>query len=70
MRFTKYITTQNERWDTIAYKAYGDAEQVEPIIMANPSVSITDVLPAGLELLIPVRDVPEVQVSNLPPWKR
>jgi phage tail protein X len=69
-RFTKYITIEGDRWDTIAYRAYGNANEVEPIIFANPSVPITDVLPSGLELLVPIKDEPEVQQSNLPPWKR
>jgi phage tail protein X len=69
-RFTKYITVEGDRWDNIAYRAYGNANEVEALIFANPSVPITDVLPSGLELLVPIKDEPEVQQSNLPPWKR
>lgn len=69
-RFTKYITVEGDRWDNIAYRAYGNPNEVEALIFANPSVPVTDVLPPGLELLVPIKDDPEVQQSNLPPWKR
>lgn len=69
--FTEHITQQDERWDTIAYKAYGDATEVNRIIEANPKVPITPVLPAGIRILIPIIETVSVEVDDklLPPWK-
>lgn len=67
--FWEHITTEGERWDTIAYKYYGDATQYEPIVVSNPYVAIVPVLPAGLKLQIPViQNTNEVTVEGLPPW--
>lgn len=67
---TIYKTSQGDRWDTVAYKAYGDPFMVTPIIQANPNVSISDVLPAGITLIVPIRQRPTIDKSLLPPWKR
>jgi len=67
-----YITKENERWDTIAFEAYGSADMMNVIIAANPDVPVDEKLPAGIELQIPV--IAETAVtpdaSLLPPWKR
>lgn len=69
---TQYITKEGERWDHIAYKAYGRASLIQPIIEANPAVPITPRLAAGTVLVIPV--IPETDVKTdaelLPPWKQ
>lgn len=71
-KFTEYVTTEGERWDNIAWKAYGDANQMVRIIDANPTVAIYDVLPGGIRLSIPVISRPTVTTpaEKLPPWKR
>lgn len=67
--FYEYITTEGERWDTIAYKFYGDAAQYEPIVVSNPYVPLTPILPAGIKLQIPViASTNELNVEGLPPW--
>lgn len=72
MEYTEHITTEGDRWDNIAYDAYGDAGQVNGIIEANPSVPITGTLPAGIRLLIPIVESVAVEIDDsiLPPWKR
>jgi len=68
-----HITTEGERWDTIAYAWYGDAHRYAPIIAANPHVPITPVLPAGLRLNIPVlarQSNNTLSKQGLPPWMR
>lgn len=70
MTYTAYKTVEGDRWDTIAFKAYGDATQYGKIIEANPLIPKGVVLPSGLTLYIPVEDRPSVNTSLLPPWKR
>ncbi len=68
--FTSYITVGGERWDTVAFKAYGDATLFPTIAAANLDVPLYDVLPQGIRLLIPVLSQAAVDVNLLPPWKR
>ena len=70
MSTTTYIVQSPEKWDEVAFKAYGDPYKVGPIIEANPNVGITTVLPAGTVLNIPVVEAPEANKNLLPPWKR
>lgn len=67
--YLPHLTTEGERWDQLAYRYYGSAYRYEPIIRANPHVPLTAVLPAGLELRIPLLDVESV-TEDLPPWMR
>ena len=65
-----HVTTAGERWDTLAYRYYGDALAFEQIIAANPEVPITLVLSGGIELLIPIiEESDEIDAEDLPPWK-
>lgn len=69
--YTKYITIQGDRLDTIAYKAYGDATAFSKIQDANPNIPISDHFEAGIELLIHIEEVLVSTVNELlPPWKR
>lgn len=72
MAYTEYLTVQGDRWDTVAYKAYGDATKVEPIMEENKEVYLTEILPAGVRLLVPIIEVVEEFKDPvlLPPWKR
>jgi hypothetical protein len=69
--FTEHITKEGERWDTIAYAAYGDASEIKGLIEANPTVPIDPVLPAGVRLLVPIIETVSVEIDDklLPPWK-
>lgn len=69
-----HITTQNERWDSLSWKYYGDPHGYGRIIEANPDLDITTTLPSGVRVLIPVLTAEQAQTTldngNLPPWKR
>jgi phage tail protein X len=69
-QFITYITSNADRWDLLAWKFYGDPMLFGPIVMANPGVQIDPVLPAGLMLVIPLRQKASIVAANLPPWKR
>lgn len=71
MAYTEYITIQGDRWDSIAYKAYGDATTFAPIADANPHIPMQDTFEGGVRLLIPILENEETTVIDLlPPWKR
>jgi len=71
-QFIAHVTVAGERWDTLAWKYYGDATLVGPIIQTNPQISIEAVFEAGLNIGVPVLVVnPATQnQADLPPWKR
>lgn len=68
----QYTVLDGERWDTIAFKAYGNATLTKPIIEANPDVLITDRLAAGTVLVVPVFKLDDILTDQelLPPWMR
>lgn len=79
---TEYITKPGDRWDLIAYKAYGTVDEVVlddgttgnamgVIARANPDIPIGDVLQEGLLLQIPIiaNAAVNTDLSILPPWK-
>lgn len=83
MTTTEYITKPGDRWDTIAYKAYGTVDQVmlengakvnamSLVMGANPEIAADSVLVEGLLLQIPV--IPDSAIQSdkdvLPPWKK
>jgi phage tail protein X len=71
--FTEYITNEGDRLDSIAYKAYGDVFAWSEIIAANPTLPLQDVYPAGMRVIIPIREETTTAVldtQKLPPWKR
>lgn len=69
--FTEYITIQGDRYDTISFKAYGDATMFSKIQDANPNIPLTTSFDGGVKLLIPVIEVKEnTNTELLPPWKR
>lgn len=54
--FYEYITKQSDRWDSIAWQFYTNATLYEPIIRANPQISIEPTLQSGIKMKIPVID--------------
>lgn len=70
MSHTKYITVEGDRWDTIAFKAYGDPLKITPLIEANPKVPKTPVLASGITIYVPLMEKESVNTNLLPPWKR
>lgn len=67
----QYTTVTGDRWDIIAFRAYGDAGQSKILIQANPDVKIDPEIPLGTLLNIPVQEDVAVALSSdlLPPWK-
>lgn len=83
MTSAEYITKPGDRWDLIAYKAYGtigditlpDGSMVNAIsyvINNNPGIIQDSVLTEGLLLQIPIIPTASVKTDAelLPPWKR
>lgn len=83
MTTIEYITKPGDRWDLIAYFAYGTigdivledgtvANAIGEVIRANPDIPIDPVLVDGLLLQLPVIPSGVVQTDKelLPPWKR
>jgi phage tail protein X len=72
MSSLQYITNEGERWDNIAFAAYGDALKMAAIIDANPDVPLDTVFKAGTRLLIPILETSTETTDDslLPPWKR
>lgn len=60
-------TLEGDRWDLIAWRAYGDPYAIDRLIAANPHIPITPVLPGGLSVWCPVVAAPP---NDTPPWKR
>ena len=67
-QYLEHITSEGERWDSIAWKYYGDVSQMGLLIEENPQAPIKPTLPAGMKLLIPLIERPK-EVQGLPPWK-
>ncbi|MCI8603692.1 MAG: phage tail protein [Ruminiclostridium sp.] len=64
-----YTTVQGDKWDSIAYKLYGDTKFTDALISANFEYRMIYIFSAGTVLEIP--EVEErVSVESLPPWKR
>jgi phage tail protein X len=70
----KHTVTAGERWDTLAWRYYGDPFAYGRIIEANPALNIVPVLPAGVTVLVPLltvaQQVAQRDTSRLPFWKR
>jgi hypothetical protein len=82
--YTSYTTKQSDRWDLIAYAAYGafkitisdedgnpkEVDSMDYIIQANRGIPITAELPPGLILKIPIVEFVQTKTESMPPWKR
>ena len=68
---TIFTTPEPMRWEQIAYKAYGDVNQMNALIEANTGIAADAIVPTGTKVLIPIMDDTVVEDSSLlPPWKR
>jgi phage tail protein X len=70
-QFITVVTKAGERWDTLAWRYYGDATLFGPIIQTNPQISIEAVFEAGLTIGVPMLMVNQAvnEEADLPPWK-
>lgn len=64
-----HVTSEGDRWDTLAWRYYGAVSEMERIIAANPHIPISPVLPGGVRIFIPVVKAADLEHNvNLPPW--
>ena len=63
-----YETVDGDTFDMIALAFYGDESYSSEIMRTNPDYVQYIVLPAGIDLKIPIIEQPAA--STLPPWKR
>ncbi|HUC16986.1 MAG TPA: tail protein X [Acetobacteraceae bacterium] len=66
-QFVAIVTGPADRWDTIAFKAYGDPTKVSTLILANPTVPISPVLPQGITIFCPLIPAPG-PAAGTTPW--
>lgn len=70
----EHVTQAGERWDSLAWRYYGNPMDYSRIIEANPALDISSALPSGIKVLIPVLPssaaTQALQAEELPPWKR
>jgi len=59
-------TSVGERWDSVAYKMYGDSTQVGLLIQYNPGILVADYIPAGTNVFVPLLTPPAVTTSTTP----
>ena len=70
MANTTYKTKPNDRWDLIAWNAYGDPKQIRILTDANPRLPLSGDLPVNVTINVPVLEQAQINETNLPPWKR
>jgi len=70
--FVEYVAKQGDRWDTIAFKSYGDATLINGLIEANTSIIISPILEIGTRVIVPILEQGDIRIDSelLPPWKR
>lgn len=61
-----YIS-KGERWDTIAFKMYGDASQLSALILANPGIPALDYVEQGAGVFVPLL-TPTANTTASTPW--
>lgn len=70
----EHVTKEGERWDTLAWRYYGNPFAYGRIVEANPAMDISPLLPSGRVVLVPLLTEAEQQdmtySANLPPWMR
>lgn len=71
MEYFEHITQEGERWDTLAYRWYGNPFLMNVLIVLNPHIAFIPILPAGTLVFVPRLDLEtRTQQSKLPPWKQ
>ncbi len=70
MKVIPHTIKAGERWDSIAYRYYGDALDIARLTNANPQLALCEVLPIGAVLLVPVITHKRTNQNDLPPWLR
>lgn len=70
-KYITHITKVQERWDSIAYKYYGNCYKVAPLIMSNPHLAIGYYIPANSKVIVPILNDTQLNAKSdeLPPWR-
>ena len=70
MEYLTHTPIDGERIDMLAHKYYGDPNQIEPILRANPILFGKLATTAGQNIIIPMIDPPPADPQiGLPPWR-
>lgn len=67
--FTEYVTSENDTFDLIAFKKYGNEFFASLIIEHNRQYADVILFDSGVTLSIPEVDVTATEKS-LPPWRQ
>lgn len=67
--YSEYVTAENDTFDLIAYRKYGNEFLASLIIQENSRYADTIIFDSGIKLKIPVINVKEVE-NSLPPWRQ
>lgn len=70
MEYTQIILKEDTRWDTVSYQVYGTIGRISELAEANPTLPLTDLIPQGTKLYIPILEQADISTELLPPWKR
>lgn len=65
----RYVTSQGDTWDIVAYKELGNEKMMNRLISVNPEHRNTVVFSAGVTLKIPEIKTPAT-IGPVPPWQR
>ena len=63
-----YKAKQNDRWDILAYRFYGDMYRQKELIEANGHVKLTPSIEEGEQLFIPILE--DLPTTSIPIWKQ
>ena len=67
--FTEYVTSENDTFDLISFKKYGNEFFASLIIEYNRQYADVILFDAGVALSLPEVDITETEKS-LPPWRQ
>lgn len=63
-----YKTIQDDTWDGIAVKVYGDEKYMNELLEANQAYREIIIFPANVSLSLP--NIQAQTATILPPWKK
>lgn len=63
----KYVTTDNDTWDFISYKLYGNEYYIKILMLANTDKINYRIFPSGINLIIP--DLVVTEESEKTAWE-
>jgi phage tail protein X len=63
-----YVTRQNDTWDAIAYRLWGQERLFDRLMRANPAHLDVVIFDSGVTLAVPADVDTSVETLELPPW--